>query len=64
MIGELRIAKYSFSAAERYAVFTIPGEKCYMCNTAVEWRSIAAPLLKLLSNRWAVVTPVQWSPQG
>ncbi|TFW16046.1 HNH endonuclease [Massilia arenosa] len=30
------MAKRIFSSAERYAIYTVHGEKCYMCNTPVD----------------------------
>lgn len=34
------MSKYSFSPAERYAVFTVHGEKCYLCNKPVDLKSM------------------------
>lgn len=34
------MAKRQFSAAERYAVFTVHGEKCYMCGRPVDLLSM------------------------
>lgn len=34
------MAKKNFSPAERYAVFTVHGEKCYMCTTPLDLSSM------------------------
>lgn len=34
------MAKYSFSSAQRYAVYTSHNEKCYICNTPIDLQSM------------------------
>ena len=34
------MSKYSFSVSERYAVYTVHGERCYLCNKPIDFASM------------------------
>ena len=38
--GEDQLSKYSFGAEERYAVYTVHGERCYLCGKPIDFASM------------------------